>query len=74
MKVRTMVDVAGVVRTAREAAGLTQVELARKARVSREWLVQVESGKSRAEMPRVLDVLSHLGLVLDAQPEGGERG
>lgn len=69
MRVRTMADVGAVVREAREAAGLTQVQLAQQARVSREWLVKVEAGRSRAEMPRVLDVLTHLGLVLDVQRE-----
>ena len=74
MKIRTMVDVGGLVRTTRERAGLTQVELARTAGVSREWLVKLESGRSRAEMPRVLDVLSVLGVALDARPDDARRG
>lgn len=64
-----MADVGAVVREAREGAGLTQVELAARARVSREWLVKLETGRSRAEMPRVLDVLEHLGLALDVKSE-----
>ncbi|WP_246117376.1 helix-turn-helix domain-containing protein [Cellulomonas composti] len=64
-----MADVGAVLREARESAGLTQVELAQRARVSREWLVNVESGRARAEMPRVLDVLFELGLVLEVQRE-----
>lgn len=69
MRVRTMADIGAVVREAREEAGLTQVELAQRARVSREWLIKLETGRSRAEMPRVLDVLEHLGLGLDVQHE-----
>jgi len=69
MRVRTMADVGALIREAREQAGITQVELARRARVGREWLIKVESGRTSAEMPRILDVLAQLGLVLDIQPE-----
>lgn len=65
MEVRTMADVGAVMREAREDAGLTQVELARRARVSREWLVKVESGRTSAELPRILAVLAVLDLTLD---------
>lgn len=64
MQVRTMADVGALLREAREDAGLTQVELARRARVSREWLLKVESGRTAAELPRVLAVLAELGLTL----------
>ncbi|WP_448060437.1 helix-turn-helix domain-containing protein [Cellulomonas hominis] len=69
MRVRTMADVGALVRDARERSGLTQAELARRARVSREWLIKVESGRTSAEMPRVLDVLAELDLALDIAPE-----
>ncbi len=75
MRVRTMADVGALIRDAREQAGLTQVELARRARVGREWLIKVESGRTSAEMPRILDVLAQLGLVLDIRAEKhGEPG
>lgn len=64
MQVRTMAEVGALIRGAREGAGLTQVDLARRAGVSREWLVKVEAGRTSAEMPRVMDVLDVLGLVL----------
>ena len=70
MQVRTMAELGALVRAAREKAGLTQVELARRARVSREWLVKVENGRTSAEMPRVMDVLAELDLGLDVYERG----
>ncbi len=64
-----MAEVGAVIRDAREQASLTQAELARRARVSREWLIKVESGRTSAEMPRILDVLAHLDLTLDIKHE-----
>ncbi|WP_156250851.1 helix-turn-helix domain-containing protein [Pseudactinotalea terrae] len=74
MRVRTMADVGAVVRDARERAGLTQAELARRSGVSREWLVAVEAGRTPAALPRVLDVFEELGLTLNVSAEGGWRG
>lgn len=65
MRVRTMTDLGALVRAARESANLTQADLARRAGVSREWLVKVEGGRTPAEFPRVLDLLEELGMVLD---------
>jgi len=70
MRVRTMVDLGALVRDCRERAGLTQVDLARRAGVSREWLVKVEAGRTPAEMPRVLDLLEELGMVMDVHGQG----
>jgi transcriptional regulator with XRE-family HTH domain len=53
------------VRHERQQAGLTQAELAKRAHVSREWLIKVESASTSPEFPRVLDVLEALGLSLD---------
>lgn len=51
----------------RKRQGLTQAELAKRAQVSRKWLVEFERGKPEAQLWKVLDVLSVLGsgLVLD---------
>lgn len=65
MRVRTMSDLGALVREARERSGLTQADLAKRAGVSREWLLKVEAGRTPAEMPRVLDLLDELGLILD---------
>lgn len=54
-----------VVRSARERAGLTQVEFARSAGVERQWLVLFETGKVyNPSLARVLAVVSALGLRL----------
>lgn len=71
MRVRTMAELGALMRAARENAGLSQVELARRAGVSREWLIKVEAGRTSAEMPRVMDVLAALGLGLDVHDLGG---
>ncbi len=71
MQVQTMAELGALLRETREHAGLTQNELARRARVSREWLMKVEAGRTSAEMPRVLDVLAKLDLVLDVHPQEG---
>ena len=68
MQVQTMAELGALVREARERAGMTQTELDQRARVSREWLLKVEAGRTSAEMPRVLAVLAELGLVLDVHP------
>ena len=50
------------IRQARLDAGLTQQELAERARVSRRWLGVMESGKApRAELGHILAVLTTLG-------------
>lgn len=69
MRVRTMSDLGALVREARERSGLTQAGLAKRAGVSREWLLKVEAGRTPAEMPRVLDLLHELGLILDVHPQ-----
>jgi transcriptional regulator with XRE-family HTH domain len=65
-----MAELGALMRAAREDAGLSQVELAQRARVSREWLVKVEAGRTSAEMPRVMDVLAELNLGLDVYDLG----
>lgn len=64
MLVDTPEDVAASIRSRRRALGLTQAELAARAEVSRQWLVEVESGHPRAEIGRLLEVLKALGLSL----------
>ncbi|GCD20494.1 hypothetical protein CTKZ_20560 [Cellulomonas algicola] len=67
MRIRTMVEMGAVIRSARERAGLTQAALARRAGVSREWLINVESGRTAAEFPRLLAVIEELELEVDVR-------
>ncbi len=70
--VRSATDVGAVIHDARRALGLSQRELADRAGVSRQWIVEIEGGKSRAELGLVIRTLDVLGvrLVVD---DGSER-
>lgn len=71
MQVHTVRDLSALVRTARQAHGLTQAELADRLWVSRDWVIRLEKGSPRLETQKVLDALAVLGLTLDvsdAQP------
>jgi HTH-type transcriptional regulator/antitoxin HipB len=65
MKVRSIRDLAAVVRGRRRDLGLSQAELALRAGVSRKWIYQFEAGKPTAELRLILRVLDALGLALD---------
>lgn len=67
---RTSRQLAEAVRTAREAAGLTQARLAERARVGLKFLYELESGKDTLRSDKVLDVLEVLGLRLVVTPAG----
>ncbi|HBQ12962.1 MAG TPA: transcriptional regulator [Myxococcales bacterium] len=61
-------DFGALVRERRRERGLSQQQLAAKVGVSRQWIVQVESGKPRAEVGLLLRVLNALDLVLRVEP------
>lgn len=61
-------DLGLLIRHRREELGLTQVEAARLAGVSRQWLIQVEQGKGTAEFDRVIRLLRVLRLRTDVAP------
>jgi HTH-type transcriptional regulator/antitoxin HipB len=58
-------DVGLLMREQRRKLGLDQIELARRAGVSRQWVIEVEKGKARAEIGLVLRALGVLGLAVD---------
>lgn len=60
MFIRTPQDIGALLRESRRKAGLGQAELARRIGVSRQWVVEVERGKPRAEMGLVLRALNTL--------------
>ena len=64
MLIRTPADLGAVIRDHRRRRGLDQQTLARKIGVSRQWLVEVEKGKPRAEVGLVLRALDALGVAL----------
>lgn len=66
MQIRTPQDIGAILRQSRRKAGLDQAELARRVGVSRQWLVEVEGGKPRAEVGLILRVFNALGLSLQS--------
>ncbi len=56
------------------ALGLTQQQLADRARVSRPWLVTVEGGHLRAELGKLLALFAELGLDLELSAPSAEDG
>jgi HTH-type transcriptional regulator/antitoxin HipB len=75
MRVRTTKDIGALIRQRRHELHLSQLELAERVGVSRQWVVDVERGKPRAELGlvlRTLDVLD-LRLQVDAGPPANER-
>lgn len=64
MHIRTPVELGSLLRARRQALGLSQSEVARRADVGRQWLIAVEQGKTGAELGLVLRALSALGLSL----------
>lgn len=62
--IRTIADLAAVVRARRQALRLSQATLAAKAGVSRKWVVDLESGKASIEIGLLLRVLDALDLAL----------
>jgi HTH-type transcriptional regulator/antitoxin HipB len=67
MLIRTPADLGAVIRERRKQLGLDQAELASRVEVSRQWIVGVEQGKSRAELGLVLRTLDVLGVRLETK-------
>jgi y4mF family transcriptional regulator len=71
----TMREAAAAVRELREQRGWSQVDLAGRARVSRSFVADVESGKPTVEASKLLDVFQALGfeMALRERESGGVR-
>jgi len=59
--VYTVREAGPLVRELREERGWSQVELARRANVSRTFVIDLESGKSTVETSKFMDVFQALG-------------
>lgn len=68
MRVRTALDLGLVIRERRRALGLGQGALAKQVGVSRQWLIEVEHGKARAEIGLLLRTLNALNLEIMIAP------
>jgi HTH-type transcriptional regulator/antitoxin HipB len=65
MRVRSIRDLAAMVRGRRRDLGISQAELAARAGVSRKWVYEFEAGKPTAELRLILRVLDALGLMFE---------
>ena len=70
---KTSDDLGHVIRQRRKALGWDQARLAERAGVSRQWIIDIEKGKPRAEMHLVLRVMNVLGLRLSADAPPADR-
>lgn len=66
--VGTSAELGAVVHAARVVAGLTQAEAARRAAISRKWLIDLERGHGNAQLGKVLHTLRSLGLAMEIVP------
>lgn len=66
MPLLSSADLGLLVRERRHVVGISQAELARSVGVSRQWIIEIEQGKDRAEFALVLKALYALGLGLEA--------
>ena len=67
MRIKTARDLGHLFRDRRRLLGLGQQELASRVGVSRQWIVGIEKGKSRAEVGLLLRTAAALGIVLLAE-------
>jgi HTH-type transcriptional regulator / antitoxin HipB len=64
MNLRTPRDLGALIRDRRRKLELDQRTLAERVGVSRQWIIEVERGKPRAEVGLILKTLAALGLRL----------
>lgn len=63
---KTPADLGQVIRQRRKVLGWDQARLAYETGVSRQWVIDIEKGKPRAELQLVLRVMNVLGIPLTA--------
>lgn len=69
-QLRSVGDLGAVIRAERRRQGITQAQLADVCGVGVTFLSQLENGKRTAEVGKVLDVLTMLGIDLFAERRG----
>lgn len=69
MRIRTPTDLGALIRDRRMKLHLDQKSLAARVGVSRQWIVEVEKGKTRAEIGLLLRTIDVLGITLAAENE-----
>lgn len=64
---RKPADLAAVIRAAREDAGLSQAQLAKRLAFSRDYMVDLESGAANLYISRLFRVMHELGVTLTVE-------
>ena len=64
MRIRTPADLGATIRDHRVKLGMDQRSLAEKVGVGRQWIVEVEKGKPRAQIGLLLRTINVLGISL----------
>lgn len=72
--IKSVRDIGAVSRGRRLSLGLSQAQVAARARVSRQWISEVEAGKGTAELRLVLQLLDALGIRLTLDDGAGSTG
>jgi HTH-type transcriptional regulator/antitoxin HipB len=70
MNVRTALELGAAIRERRRQLNLDQEELAKIVGVSRKWIIDVEKGKTRAEIGLILRTLDALGISVSLDTTG----
>jgi y4mF family transcriptional regulator len=73
MLIRTPTDLGAAIRDRRRQLDLDQATLAKKIGVSRQWIIGIERGRSRAALGLVLRALDTLGIRLDTSAVDNSR-
>lgn len=73
-KVESAADVGALIRQARQAAAMTQQQLADRVGTTRQWVIRLEQGRHGTTMNTALVALSELGLEMVAQLDLPRRG
>jgi HTH-type transcriptional regulator / antitoxin HipB len=71
MFIRTPADLGAAIRERRRQLDLDQATLAKRIGVSRQWVIAIEQGRSRAEVGLVLRALDALGIRLNIGTSDG---
>ena len=66
MRIRTPADLGALIRDRRTKLRFDQKSLAAKVGVSRQWIVEVEKGKPRAEIGLIVRTIDSIGIQLEA--------
>jgi HTH-type transcriptional regulator / antitoxin HipB len=69
MRVRTPAELGAAIRERRKTLNIDQQMLATQIGVSRQWVVEIEKGKPRAEIGLLLRAISALGLCIDVDTQ-----